>query len=65
MPDPEKWFHARIEVDKKQVRVFVNGAKEPCLKVDRLAESEKPRPLGLFVDTGDGLYANLKVFKTR
>ena len=52
VPDPEKWFHARIEVEKKQVRVFVNAGKEPCLKVDRLAEGEKARPLGLFVDTG-------------
>jgi hypothetical protein len=61
VPDPDKWFHARIEVDAKQVRVFVNEAKEPCLTVERLAEVKKGRPMGLFVDSADGLYANLEI----
>ncbi|HVS39171.1 MAG TPA: hypothetical protein VMS17_26675 [Gemmataceae bacterium] len=60
-PDPEKWFHARIEVGTKQVLVYVNDAKEPCLTVDRLAEGGEGCPVGLFVDSGDGLYAGLKV----
>jgi hypothetical protein len=41
VPDPAGWFHARIEVTKKKVSVFVNEAKEPCLIVDRLASREK------------------------
>jgi len=61
LPDPDMWFHARIEVGDKQVRVYVNQAKEPCLTVDRLTESGKPRQVGLFVDSADGLYANLKI----
>ena len=65
VPDPEKWFHARIEVGKKQVQVYVNDAKEPCLTVDRLAEGGKGRAVGLFVDSGDGLYARLKVIPTK
>ena len=63
--DPNGWFHARIVIETKQVRVYVNEAKEPCLIVDRLAEGGKSRQVGLFVDTGDGLYANLKIIKTR
>jgi hypothetical protein len=60
-PDPLGWFHARIEVAEKQVRVFVNHEKEPSLAVDRLAQGGAKRPVGLFVDTHDGFYANLKV----
>jgi hypothetical protein len=61
VPDPDKWFHARIDVGEKRVRVYVNEAKEPCLTADRLAEGGMGRPVGLFVDTGDGLYADLKI----
>ena len=63
VPDPNKWFHARIVIETKQIRVFVNEAKEPCLVVDRLEEGGKSRQVGLFVDTGDGLYANLKILR--
>jgi hypothetical protein len=61
VPDPDKWFRARIEVSAKQVRVFVNEAKESCLTVDRLAMSEKARPVGLFVDTAEGLYRHIRI----
>ena len=36
VPDPDSWFHARIEVTDSQVRVFVNEAKEPSLVTRRL-----------------------------
>ncbi len=61
VPDPDDWFRARIEVTDKQVRVFVNGAKAPSLVVDRLATDKAKRPMGLFVDSVDGLYANVRV----
>lgn len=61
VPDPDGWFHARIEVTQGQVKVFVNDAKEPSLVVDRLANGGVPRPVGLFVDSAEGLYANFKV----
>ena len=59
--DPDAWFHARIEVTQKQVQVFVDHTKEPCLTIPRLAEGRANRPVGLFVDSHDGLYANLEV----
>jgi len=65
VPDANKWFHARIEVREKQVLVYVNESKEPCLTVERLAEGVKDRPAGLFVDTGDGLYAHLKILQRK
>lgn len=61
VPNPDDWFHARIEIDERRVSVFVNHASEPALVVDRLAASDTAKPLGLFVDTSDGYYANLRV----
>lgn len=62
VPDPNDWFHVRVEIGEKQVRVFVNGAAEPCLSVNRLvAKAGSPAPLGLFVDVAEGCYANLRI----
>ena len=61
VPDPDGWFHAQIEVTKNQVRVFVNHAKEPSLVVARLSPGGIERPVGLFVDSADGEYANFTV----
>lgn len=61
VPDPDGWFHARIDVTERQLRVFVNDAKEAALVVERLATGGVKRPMGLFVDSADGDYANLKV----
>lgn len=62
-PDPDGWFHARIEVAAAQVRVFVNHAKQPSLVVPRLAANGTTveRRAGLFVDSADGFYANLRI----
>jgi hypothetical protein len=65
VPDANDWFQARVEVGENQVRVYVNGAAEPCLTVDRLADGGKGRPAGLFVDTGEALYARLKIIPAR
>jgi hypothetical protein len=61
IPDPDGWFHARIEVTDILVRVFVNGAKQPCLTVKRLSQGRVKRPVGLFVDVAEGRFANLEV----
>lgn len=61
VPDPDSWFHARIEVTEKQVRVFVDHASEPSLVVSRLLPGGQRRPAGLFVDSAEGLYANLRI----
>jgi hypothetical protein len=61
VPDPDSWFHARIEVTDKHVRVFVDNASEPSLVVNRLLRGGQRRPAGLFVDSADGLYANLEI----
>ena len=37
-PNPDDWFHARIEVKGKMVTVYVNQEKEPVLQVEKLSE---------------------------
>lgn len=61
VPDPDGWFHARVEIRGRQVRVFVNGAPAPCLAVTVL--SDRPGGLvGLWVGNGSaGEFANLKL----
>jgi hypothetical protein len=60
IPDPSGWFHARIEVTKQKVKVWVDDAKEPCLVVDRLTRGEKGK-VGLWVDSREGEFRNLKI----
>jgi hypothetical protein len=58
-PDPEAWFHVRIEVDRPEVRVYVNGAQTPCLTVKELSGRAGGR-VGLWVgNNSDGAFANL------
>ena len=60
VPDPSGWFHARIEVTKQKVSVWVDDANEPCLVVDRLASHAKGK-VGLWVDSKDGSFRNLQI----
>jgi hypothetical protein len=60
VPDPAGWFHARVEVTKKKVSVWVDDAKDPCLVVDRLAGRDKGK-VGLWVDSQEGAFSNLKI----
>ena len=60
-PDPNDWFHVRIEVDYPVVKTFVNGSVKPSLVVTKLNE-RKIGILGLWVgNNSDGAFANLKV----
>jgi hypothetical protein len=60
VPDPADWFHARVEITKQKVNVWIDTAKEPCLVVDRLASHEKGK-VGLWVDSREGTFRNLKI----
>lgn len=60
-PDPDRFFHARIEIDKPQVRVYVNGAADPCLVVEELTDRTGGR-VGLWVGHGAaGSFADLVI----
>ena len=64
IPDPADWFHARVEVSKGKVSVFVDDAKEPCLIVNRLADGDKGK-VGLWVDGREGAFRNLRIRPTQ
>jgi hypothetical protein len=58
-PDPNAWFHARITVDSKSIKVYVNGNAGPSLVVEPLAHTNGTM-IGLWTDT-DGDWKNLKI----
>ncbi|HEY5551042.1 MAG TPA: hypothetical protein VIK52_04090 [Opitutaceae bacterium] len=53
VPDPDDWFHARIVVADRTIRVFVNDSEEPCLTVSELSDRLDGR-VGLWVGDGSG-----------
>jgi len=58
-PDPDGFFRARIEINKPEIRVFVNDATEPCLVVNELTDRAGGR-IGLWMGNGsDGSFAEL------
>ncbi len=64
-PDPNGWFHAKIEVKGKEVTVYVDNATEPCLKVTKLNERNSGQ-LGLWVGVKtSGEFANLIVTQAK
>lgn len=60
-PNPDEWFHIRIEVNYPTVKTFVNGSLTPSLVVTKLNE-RKSGIMGLWVgNNSDGSFANLKI----
>jgi hypothetical protein len=59
VPDPAGWFHARIEVGRATVKVFVDGPAQPTLTLNRL-RTERGR-VGLWVDSQEGSFAALTI----
>ncbi len=45
---------------KEKVRVWVNDGKEPCLVVNRLTNRDTGK-IGLWVDSKEGWFRNLKI----
>ncbi len=58
-PDPDGFFKARIEIDKPEIRVYVNDRSDPCLVVNELSDRTGGR-VGLWMGNGsDGAFASL------
>ena len=65
VPDPNKFFHAKIVVEKPRVSVFVNDAAKPCLVVNELSDRTGGW-IGLWAGNySDGTFANLKIIKKK
>lgn len=62
-PNPNEWFHARIEISATEVTVFVEENPNPLLRVKRLSAFSDGK-IGLFVgDNSGGKFANLKIIR--
>lgn len=61
VPDPNGWFHARIEVNYPHIQVFVDQSATPSLQIDMLSEV-KTGPVGFWVGNGaEGTFRNLVI----
>ena len=58
-PDGDSWFHVKIMLENRQVKVFVNGADAPALVVNELSE-RTGGSVGLW-SNGYGVIANLQI----
>ena len=59
-PDPNEWFHARITVESKSIKVYVNGSATPSLVVEPLMHTDGTM-IGLWAGGTDGDWKNLKI----
>jgi hypothetical protein len=59
-PKATDWFHAKIEVTQEEIRVYVNNAATPSLKVKKL-NTRKSGKIGLWSDALEGDFANLTI----
>ena len=61
VPNPDGWFHAKITIDGKFIKVYVNNSNQPSLEVERLGKHDSGK-IGFHVGTGsDGDFANLEI----
>ena len=59
-PDPTRWFHATIIADSDSLRVYVNAAAEPCLRVKRF-KNHSGKKFALWCSDLPGDFANLVI----
>lgn len=60
-PDPDKWFHVRLQVREDMINVFVNGNAMPSLAVKPLVKLSG-KLIGYWAGNGsDGSWKNLKI----
>jgi len=61
VPNPDEFFHAKVEVNWPNVKVFVENSDVPSLEVKMLSTFKKGK-IGLWVGNGsDGSFKNLLV----
>ncbi|WP_425237261.1 family 16 glycoside hydrolase [Ulvibacterium sp.] len=62
VPDPNDWFHVKIEIKYPNVSVYLNDSTDPTLEVEQISKRKNGR-LGLWVDSDEGRFKNIKVNK--
>lgn len=60
--EPGVWTKYKIEVEGHKARLYVNGAKQPCLIVNDLKLTPRQGGVALWIDpSSEGYFANLKI----
>jgi hypothetical protein len=65
VPDPNGWFHVRLEVAGKKVAVYVNDALVPSLAVERLSQTTGGGVALWVGNNSPGDFANLVIKPAR
>lgn len=60
-PDPNKWFHVKIEINHPVIKVYVNNNPSPSLVVNSLSTLRKGRVGFMVGHMSKGSFANLVV----
>jgi len=60
-PNPDDWFHVKINVTGKRISVYVNNQQQPSLEIDKLNDNTRGR-LALWAGNNSaGTFANLRI----
>jgi hypothetical protein len=62
-PDGDMWFHAKIVIEGREIRVFVNNAEQPALQVTELSD-HSGGSVGIWC-FGYGVVSNLQVIPAK
>ena len=63
VPEPDEWFHVKIVIEEKEVKVFVDHSDKPSLVVQQLSNQGNGK-VGFWVgDQASGDFADLKIRK--
>jgi pimeloyl-ACP methyl ester carboxylesterase len=61
VPNPDGWFHVKIDISGNQIKVYVNNSERPSLEVEKLTGTKKGG-FALWVgNNSGGAFANLKI----
>jgi pimeloyl-ACP methyl ester carboxylesterase len=61
VPDADDWFHTRIDIEGKNIKVYVNNAAKPTLEVEKISTYSKGK-IALWVgNNSGGSFANLVI----
>ena len=60
VPNPDDWFHAKITVEGKYIKVYVNNSVKPSLEVEKLTQTTNGK-VGLWFGVIGGSFANVEI----
>ncbi len=65
VPDPNEWFHAKIEIEYPNIKVYVNNSEIPSLEVQQLSDRKKGW-IGFWTgNDSPGSFKNLVIKKSK